>query len=112
MKKAATVRTVVPPPRPKGKLCTKLCQNCPFKADGSGYARGHADFPSILRSVELGGAFYCHQTVILDPRTILDEHDEPTPRIQPHFEQCRGAWEHYLARWRERVKQAGAEPGG
>lgn len=102
---------VVSPPQPKGKLCAKLCGRCPFRADGTGLARDHEDFPAILRSVELGLPFYCHQTVIFDARTTLDANDDPSPRFQAHFELCRGAWEHHLQRWRERVIAAGAIPG-
>lgn len=91
------------PPTPKGKLCEKMCETCPFKPDGSGYAVDHPEFPNIKTSIELGFPFYCHETVLFDPRTAKDADGNPTQQYEPHFEECRGAWEHRMKVWRERV---------
>jgi hypothetical protein len=81
-----------------------MCARCPFRPDGTGYARDHADFSRILASVEIGASFYCHETVVLDPRTTLDETgDVPEPQFQEHFEICRGAHEHYMNAWEKRA---------
>lgn len=102
---------VVAPPMPKGPLCEKMCKRCPFRPDGSGYAQDHPDLPNIIASVELGLPFYCHETVLFDPRTKMDVDGEPSPTHQSHFRLCRGGWERYLEKWRERVIAAGATPG-
>jgi hypothetical protein len=86
-----------------------MCERCPFRPDGSGYAQTHEDLPLIVRSVELGMPFYCHETALKDPRTKLNENGDPDG-IQPHFEICRGGWERYLDKWRERVIANGHTP--
>ena len=101
---------IIAAPKPKGKICTKMCARCPFKPDGSGYAQDHPDLPNIFASVEVGGAFYCHETALLDKRTKVDANGDPAG-IQPHFELCRGGWEHYLKTWRAKVIRAGHTPG-
>jgi hypothetical protein len=81
-----------------------MCARCPFRPDGTGYARDHSDFPRILATVELGVSFYCHETAIMDPRTTLDETgDAPDPQVQSHFEICRGAYEHHMKAWEKRA---------
>lgn len=88
-----------------------MCERCPFKPDGSGYARGHPDLPNIIRSVEIGMPFYCHETVIMDPRTTMDSDEQPSPPVQAHFELCRGGHERRMKVWREGVIKAGRVPG-
>lgn len=90
-----------PEPKPRGELCEKMCKKCPFRPDGSGYAQDHPDLPRIIRAVELGLPFYCHETALMDPRTKLDKNGDPDG-VQSHFRICRGGWEHYLTKWRER----------
>lgn len=102
--------SVVAPPRPKGKVCATMCKRCPFRPDGSGYAQDHEDLPRIVANVEAGLPFYCHETALKDPRTRLTPDGDPDG-IQPHFELCRGAHEHHLAQWRERIIAAGHTPG-
>lgn len=87
-----------------------MCAKCPFRPDGTGYARDHVDFPRIVATVEMGVAFYCHETAIMNPRTTMDDSgDVPDPPVQPHFELCRGGREHYMQKWEERVLAAIAE---
>lgn len=96
----------IPRPVPKGKVCEKMCERCPFRPDGSGYAQDHPDLPRIVQSVELGLPFWCHETVIMDERTVMDaEGEEPAFSPQPHFELCRGAHEHRMKTWAERVRE-------
>lgn len=81
-----------------------MCAKCPFRPDGTGYAKDHPDFPHILQSVEMGLPFYCHETVIFDPRTTMDsDGDMPEPAVQKHFEICRGGHEHRMKIWEERA---------
>ena len=88
-----------------------MCERCPFKPDGSGYAQDHPDLPNIIRSVEIGMPFYCHETVILDQRTTMGSDDRPSPSVQAHFELCRGGHERRMKVWREGVIKAGRVPG-
>lgn len=81
---------------PKYPCVDAMCENCPFRADGNGYARDHPDFPKIVQSVELGMPFFCHETVIKDERTTLTfdplvGEEVPDPSVQPHFRSCLGA---------------------
>ncbi len=101
---------IIAPPRPRGVVREKMCARCPFKPDGKGYAQDHPDLPNIVRSVELGLPFYCHETVIMDARTTLDVDDEPCPVPQKHFELCRGGHERHLKVWRAGVIKAGHTP--
>lgn len=103
--------SVVKPPRPRGTVCAKMCERCPFRPNGKGYAAGHPDLPAIVKSVELGLPFYCHETVLLDPRTKLDDEGEPSPVPQQHFELCRGGHERRMKVWRDGVIKAGRVPG-
>lgn len=89
----------VSPPVPRNKVCPKMCDRCPFKPDGSGYARDHADFPIILANAKRGLPFYCHETVLLDERTEVDINGEPSPAFQKHFELCQGAHREHMAAW-------------
>lgn len=104
-------RLIITPPRPRGVVHAKMCDRCPFKPDGKGYAQDHPDLPNIVRAVELGMPFYCHETVILDSRTTFDAADEPHPVSQQHFELCRGGHERRMKVWREGVIAAGHTPG-
>jgi len=91
-------------PKPRGKLREKMCEKCPFRPDGSGYAQDHEDFPRIVASVEMGLDFWCHETVIFDERTTMDAAgDGPEPPFQEHFEGCRGAHERRMQKWEERA---------
>lgn len=79
---------------PKGPVCESMCKTCPFRPDGKGYARDHEDFPDIVQSVLLGLPFYCHQTVLMDPKTTFvgkGMNRTPMPIVQPHFKNCFGA---------------------
>jgi hypothetical protein len=92
-------------PIPQGKVCERMCERCPFKPDGSGYIQDHPDLPRIYQSVAMGVAFWCHETVIVDPRTVMDRaKGEPTYSPQPHFELCRGGHEHRMKVWAEKVR--------
>jgi hypothetical protein len=92
-------------PKPKAEVCEKMCEKCPFRPDGSGYAQ---DFlPDIKAAVEqIGAPFYCHDTALLDPRTTIDDDGKPSPVPQPHFKQCRGAWEAQMIAWEKRADEA------
>jgi hypothetical protein len=84
-----------------------MCERCPFKPDGSGYAVDHPDFERICNAVDMTGNFYCHETVVLDRRTTMDAAgDEPDPSFQAHFRQCQGAWQRYLGKWELRAEAA------
>ena len=79
---------------PKGTVCDKMCDTCPFQPDGTGHAVDHSDFPQILRNIEAGLSFFCHRTVIFDDRTTFNGKGNdrvPEPHYQPHFEGCHGA---------------------
>jgi hypothetical protein len=80
--------------RPRGGVCSEMCKDCPFRPDGKGKAVDHEDFPRIVEYVSLGGAFYCHQTVLMDPRTTFSGRGlarHPDPPYQNHFKECFGA---------------------
>lgn len=97
----------LPRPVPRGKLHEKMCERCPFRPDGSGYAQDHEDFPRIVQAVELGLPFYCHETVLFDERTKMDyDCENPDPPYQEHFELCRGGHEHRMKKWEERAAAA------
>lgn len=90
-----------PPPRPRGSITEKMCEKCPFRPDGSGYAVDHPDIVKIKWNVEVGLPFYCHETVIFDKRTSF-KNGNPNPTFQEHFELCRGGHEHRMKKWKER----------
>ena len=94
----------IPRPVPKGKVCEKMCERCPFKPDGSGYAQDHPDLPRIIGNVELGLPFYCHETVLFDKRTKKTANGDPALLHQKHYELCRGANEHWMNTWAEKVR--------
>lgn len=82
--------------KPKGPTVDAMCERCPFKPGGTGYAVDHEDFPDIVRHVQMGLPFYCHETAILSPQTKLRYdpelgEDVPDPPVQPHFKNCLGA---------------------
>jgi len=82
--------------QPKYPAVEQQCANCPFRSDGQGYAQDHPDFPMIVRNVELGLPFFCHETVIMSPQTTMTfdlavGEQVPDPPIQPHFRSCLGA---------------------
>lgn len=82
--------------RPKGPTVENMCDRCPFKPDGSGYAVNHPDFPGIVQRVMLGMQFFCHETVILSKETKFSYDLEtkimvPDPPFQSHFKNCLGA---------------------
>lgn len=106
MKKTIKLLSLLPP-KPRVALVEKMCERCPFKPDGSGYAVTHPDFPGIVAAVEMTGYFLCHETVILDERTSMDTAGErPEPPMQDHFKGCQGAWQRYMTAWRERAEKA------
>lgn len=79
---------------PRGRVVSKICDGCPFRPDGTGFAVEHPDYPAILASVMSGVTFYCHETVIKDPRTTCIGRGlerRPDPQHQEHFAECRGA---------------------
>jgi hypothetical protein len=95
----------IAPPRPVAPVVDKMCARCPFRPDGTGYARDHDDFPRIEAMTGHGMPFYCHETVILDDRTVMDKEGEgPAFTPQPHFKLCRGAREHHLKVWSEKAR--------
>lgn len=80
--------------RPKGPVVAEICADCPFRPDGKGIAHGHPDFGkdgTIRQSVLMGLPFYCHETVLKDPRTIRKANGDPAFHPQPHFENCKSA---------------------
>jgi hypothetical protein len=87
-----------------------MCARCPFRPDGTGYAQDHPDLPKIIATVEAGLPFYCHETALQDPRTIIDADGNPAG-YQEHYEICRGGHERRMKVWREKVIAAGHEPG-
>ncbi len=99
----------IKPPRPRGKVHDKMCAKCPFRPDGSGYAQDHPELPSIVKAVEIGLPFYCHETALLDPRTKLTANGD-VAGVQDHHELCRGGHEHRMKIWRDRTVAAGHEP--
>lgn len=104
----------IPPPRPKCETVERMCKGCPFKDNGRlapflTFKPGELE--RIKAGVEAGAVFYCHETVILDPRTTLDSERNPTPAIQPHFRGCRGARRLHLRVWSLRVIASGNIPG-
>ena len=93
------------PPVPRGPVCEKMCERCPFKPDGTGYAQGHPDMPAIVQSVELGLPFYCHETALMDERTTKDVEGNPDPTYQAHFELCRGGHERRMRVWEGKARK-------
>lgn len=87
------------PPLPRNRVCEKMCDACPFRPDGTGLARNHADFPRMLANAKAGLPFYCHDTVLFDKRTEFDINGVPAPSFQNHFELCQGAHREHLATW-------------
>lgn len=82
--------------QPKGPVRQSMCATCPFRPDGTGYARNHQDFEQIVRHVKLGLPFYCHQTVLFDRRTRFvrvggERVPDPELGTQRHWENCKGA---------------------
>lgn len=93
------------PPMPRGQICEKMCERCPFKSDETGYARHHEDYPKILATVRMGMPFYCHETVLLDERTQLGADGNPDPGIQPHFLLCQGGRQEHLKTWEAKARK-------
>lgn len=111
---ALAVMTPIAPPRPKGEVVSHCCKLCPFRHGGGALKGQPEELERFTASVETGAAFYCHETVILDPRTTFTGRGadrEPSPRLQPHFKLCRGAREVHLNAWRLRVIASGQVPG-
>lgn len=93
-------------PLPRRPIVEKMCASCPFNAD-----RGapkvivpDADMEGFKLTAEVG-EFYCHETVLEDPRTKKDRKGDPdlSCGAQPHFKVCRGGWEYKLSKMRGRV---------
>jgi hypothetical protein len=70
-----------------------MCTSCPF--------RPNAGKPKInvtpaelekFKDTARRSEFYCHETVLEDPRTTVGADSEPSPRVQSHFRVCRGGW--------------------
>ena len=91
-----TTSRVLPfaPPRPRKPIVAKMCLSCPF---GPNAGRPKLDIePAELEAFKTTarlGEFYCHETVLEDPRTKRGTDGDPDPKIQPHFQVCRGGWE-------------------
>lgn len=95
----------VSPPLPRNRVCEKMCDRCPFKPDGSGYARDHQDFPLIVGNAKRGLPFYCHETVLFDNRTKVDINGEPSPQFQEHFQLCQGAHQEHMTAWQATARK-------
>lgn len=90
-------------PVPRRPLVDKMCASCPFNADrGAPKIKITDDDFAAFEQQALVGEFYCHETVLEDPRTLKDGKGDAVG-IQPHFKVCRGAWELKLADIRRRT---------
>lgn len=96
-------------PVPRLPLVDKMCSSCPFNHD-----RGEpkvtvpdADFEQFKLVAEIS-EFYCHETALEDPRTVVDGKGDPVG-VQPHFKVCRGGWEHKLACLRDKLERMRAK---
>lgn len=92
-------------PKPRLPLVDKMCASCPFRADGGGpkLCVPPEDMEAFRRQAEVG-EFYCHETVLEDPRTVVDARGDAVG-IQQHFQVCRGGWEHKRATYMERMSK-------
>ena len=100
MSKAPLPSAMVPLPR--RPIVERMCESCPFNAE-----RGHPkisvsdeDFEAFSQQARTG-EFYCHETVLGDPRTACGVNGDAVG-VQPHFKVCRGGWELKLAVIRDR----------
>jgi len=90
-------------PLPRRPIVAKMCASCPFNADrGQPKITVSDDDMAAFRQQARVGEFYCHETVLEDPRTKRDENGDAVG-VQPHFKVCRGAWEYKLAGIRRRA---------
>lgn len=113
MTRAKTIAAapVVAPPLPIAPVCARMCARCPFRPDEGGFDFEPGELAGIKASVITGRPFWCHETVLKDPRTTFDKNRIPTPLRQPHFVLCRGGHELHMSTWRLRVIAGGGIPG-
>jgi hypothetical protein len=84
-------------PKPRRPLVEKMCTTCPFNKDrGAPKLKISDDDFLEFKQQAIVGEFYCHETVLEDPRTVRDNNGDAVG-VQPHFKVCRGAWELKLA---------------
>jgi hypothetical protein len=94
-------------PRPRRPIVEKMCSSCPFRPDGG--APKITVSPEDMEGFKLTartGEFYCHETVLEDPRTKRDHRtgdSDPKAGVQPHFKVCRGGWEYKLTQMKKRL---------
>jgi hypothetical protein len=89
-------------PVPRRPLVDKMCAACPFNKDrGAPKLKITDDDFLEFEQQAIVGEFYCHETVLEDPRTVCNVSGDAVG-IQPHFKVCRGAWELKLADIRRR----------
>lgn len=91
-------------PKPRRPIVDKMCSSCPFRPDGGAPKLNVPimDMIGFRRQAEVG-EFYCHETVLEDCRTVVDAGGDAVG-VQPHFEVCRGGWEHKRAIYTEKLK--------
>lgn len=71
-----------------------MCSSCPFSPNaGSPKLNVSAADLESFTATARQGEFYCHETVLEDPRTKKTASGDPVSGIQPHFRVCRGGWE-------------------
>jgi len=88
-------------PIPRRPLCEKMCTSCPFGPDrGRPKIEVSDEDMEAFRQTAIVSEFYCHETVLEDPRTKKNAIGDAIG-VQPHFRVCRGGWELKLKTMRE-----------
>jgi hypothetical protein len=104
MSKKSLPRAMVPLPR--RPIVDKMCSSCPFNADrGAPKVDVPDDEMEGFRLTAEISEFYCHETVLEDPRTKKGDDGDPDVSCgaQAHFKVCRGGWEYKLSKIRGRM---------
>ena len=80
-------------PLPRRPIVEKMCSSCPFGPDAGRPKINVSDAElEIFKETARHGEFYCHETVLEDPRTKKTSSGD-ADGVQPHFRVCRGGWE-------------------
>ena len=87
-------RPLLAPPLARRPIVEKMCSSCPF-GPNAGAPKINVSAAELERFKETArhGEFYCHETVLEDPRTKTTTTGDPVHGVQPHFQVCRGGWE-------------------
>ena len=70
-----------------------MCSSCPFGPNAGRPKINVCDTElESFKETARHGEFYCHETVLEDPRTKMTSSGD-ADGVQSHFRVCRGGWE-------------------